>query len=122
MSIAQVWLVVIFSLLIIGGVSLLVGKPVKEVIKNLLDLHPCEVFFNRVFIVGLALAGGIGLLESNPHLAFGNAENAVERSFMELVWRSADELTVLCWLMLMVLFVYLVLISLLTAVLNRRRT
>lgn len=120
-AVAEVWFVVIITALTVAGVYLMLGNSLRELIYNLVDSKPCETFYSRVLLLGLVFVGLIGVLETKPHLMFAETVAPTGRTFMESVWNCVEKLTETFGIMLFVLFVYLIVITILTAALNRRK-
>ena len=117
----EVWFVVVFTVLTVVGVYLMLGNVVRDLIRELVSSKPCAVFFSRVLLLGLVFAGAIGILETSPYLTLGKSDDEISRSFMESVWSAVDDMVATFWLMMLIMFVYILVLTILTAALNRRK-
>lgn len=116
MDIAQIisWLVLLVLVVVtVGIVYWLIGKPLRPILDELIRMPACTDFYCRVFAVAL-LFTGLGTVIGSQK--FGGKDQA----FMDYVWSvlgywsgMVDELMVLALL-------YIVIITLLVAILRRR--
>lgn len=95
-------------------VHLLVRKNLRVLLENTIKIPSGTTFYIRVLLIGLYLLALAAAVQTNFNLKEGSA-------FMEYAWKVADGLSSAFGNMCLFLVGYLLLITILVAVLRRRR-